>query len=131
MTAATAGSPSGPTAAGSEATVDTPIDLKHSPIDVTTEGRTVVLSVAHCLDEAAGGALLDAASAAVDAGPSRIDVDLRTVESFTLAGARALVGCRDLGARLPEGLHYRTGRGAGRDALMAAYTDDDAPSTGG
>ena len=69
-----------------------------------------------CLDEAAGGALLDAASAALDARPTRIDVDLRSLDSFTDAGARALVGCRDLGAKLPGGLHYRTGRGPGRDA---------------
>jgi hypothetical protein len=76
-----------------------------------------------CLDEAAGGALLDAASAALDTAPDRIDVDLRALDSFTDAGARALVGCRDLSAKLPEGLHYRTGRGPGRDALMAAYND--------
>ncbi len=127
MSAATAGAPTGPTAAGSDATVDTPLDLPRSPIDVTTEGGTVVLAVVRCLDEAAGGALLDAASAAVDAGPSRIDVDLRALDSYTDAGARALVGCRDLGSRLPEGLHYRTGRGPGREALLAAYTDADAP----
>jgi hypothetical protein len=127
MSAATAGAPSGPTAAGSDASVDMPLDRPRSPIDVTTDGGTVVLAVVRCLDEAAGGALLDAASAAVDSGPSRIDVDLRALDSFTDAGARALVGCRDLGARLPEGLHYRTGRGPGREALLAAYTDADAP----
>lgn len=130
MTAAPAGSPSRPTATGSEATDGPPTESRHSSIDVVTEGRTVVLSVVRCLDEAAGGALLDAASAAVDTGPRRIDVDLRSLESFTEAGARALVGCRDLGSRLPEGLHYRTGRGPGRDALLAAYTDDDAASNG-
>jgi hypothetical protein len=97
-----------------------------SPIDITTQGGTVVLSVVRCLDEAAGGALLEAASAALDTGPSRIEVDLRSLDSFTDAGARALVGCRDLGAKLPEGLHYRTGSGPGRDALLAAYTDHDA-----
>jgi hypothetical protein len=101
--------------------------LAHPPIDVITDGKTVVLAVVSRLDEAAGHALLDAASAALDAGPSRIDVDLRALDSFTDAGARALVGCRDLGARLPEGLHYRTGRGPGRDALLAAYTDADGP----
>jgi hypothetical protein len=130
MTAATAGSPSRPTATGSEVPAGPRPESRHSPIDVSTEGRTVVLSVVRCLDEDAGGALLDAASAALDSGPSRIDVDLRSLESFTEAGARALVGCRDLGARLPEGLHYRTGRGPGRDALLAAYTDDDVASNG-
>ncbi|HEX6420707.1 MAG TPA: hypothetical protein VFZ77_19550 [Acidimicrobiales bacterium] len=129
MTAATAGSPSGPTA-GREATSGPSAESRHSSIDVTTEGGTVVLSVTRCLDEAAGGALLAAAASAADRGPSRIDVDLRALESFTDAGARALVGCRDLGARLPEGLHYRTGRGPGRDALLAAYNDDEIAGTG-
>ena len=69
-------------------------------------------------------------SPAGGAGPSRIDVDLRALESYTDAGARALVGCRDLGAKLPEGLHYRTGRGPGREALLAAYTDVDAGPAG-
>jgi hypothetical protein len=119
MSAATAGAPMGPPATGSEAAPDP----ASSPIDVTTEGRTVVLAVERCLDEATGHALLDAAAAALDDGPVRIEVDLRALDSFTDAGARALVGCRDLGARLPGGLHYRTGRGAGRDALMAAYDD--------
>jgi hypothetical protein len=127
MSAATAGAPRGSTANGHEATVgSTP-----SHIDVSTEGDTVVLAVVRCLDEAAGGALLDAASAALDDAPARIDVDLRALDSYTDAGARALVDCRDLSARLPEGLHYRTGRGAGREALLAAYTDADPPRLGG
>jgi hypothetical protein len=121
MSSATAGAPAGPTATGSEALVQSP----PSPVDVTTEGRTVVLAVVRCLDETAGGALLDAAAAALDTGPDRIEVDLRALDSFTDAGARALVGCRDLSVKLPEGLHYRTGRGAGRDALMVAYNDAD------
>jgi hypothetical protein len=129
MTAAAgspAGTPSRTTAIGSDATFDTPLESPlRSPIDVTTEGTTVVLAVVRCLDEAAGGALLDAASAALDSQPTRIDVDLRALDSFTDAGARALVGCRDLGAKLPGGLHYRTGRGPGRDALLAAYTDHE------
>jgi hypothetical protein len=129
MTAATAGVPAAgtprPSATGSEAAVDSPpADAEHSPIDITTEGTTVVLAVVRCLDEKAGGALLDAASAALQHGPSRIEVDLRSLDSYTDAGARALVGCRDLSAGLPEGLHYRTGRGPGRDALLAAYTDN-------
>jgi hypothetical protein len=131
MTSAAAGSPaglpSGTTTIGSDATIDTPLEPSvRSPIDITTEGNTVVLAVVRCLDEAAGGALLDAASAALNSQPTRIDVDLRALDSFTDAGARALVGCRDLGAKLPGGLHYRTGRGPGRDALLAAYTDHDA-----
>ena len=130
MTTAAAGSPTGisrATATGSDATIENPLETAvRSPIDITTEGTTVVLAVVRCLDETAGGALLDAASAALDTQPTRIDVDLRALDSFTDAGARSLVGCRDLGAKLPGGLHYRTGRGPGRDALLAAYTDHDA-----
>ncbi|HEX5946626.1 MAG TPA: hypothetical protein VFY82_10130 [Acidimicrobiales bacterium] len=127
MSAASAGSSAGLTAAGAGAAVDPSVGRQRPPIDVIQEGDTVVLAVVHCLDEAAGGALVDAASAAVSSGPSRIDVDLRALDSYTDAGARALVSCRDLGSRLPEGLHYRTGRGPGRDALLAAYTDVDLP----
>jgi hypothetical protein len=128
MSAATAGAPTGPTAAGSDASVDAhPLDPGRSPIAVTSDGRNVVLAVVERLDEAAGGALIDAASAAVDGHTERIDVDLRSLESYTDAGARALVSCRDLCADLPEGLHYRTGRGPGRDALMAAYTEVPTP----
>ena len=127
MSAASAGFPAGLTAAGAGAAVDPSVGRQRPAIDVIQEGDTVVLAVIHCLDEAAGGALVDAASAAVDSGPSRIDVDLRALDSYTDAGARALVSCRDLGSRLPEGLHYRTGRGPGREALLAAYTDVDLP----
>lgn len=127
MSAAAAGAPASPTATGSDATVDLPVDTARPPIAVSTDGDTVVLAVIRCLDESTGDALLDAASAALDSRPSRIDVDLRSLDSFTDAGARALVGCRDLGARLPEGLHYRTGRGPGREALLTAYTDTDGP----
>jgi hypothetical protein len=127
MSAAPAGASTGPTAVGSDAATDPIVVSERPPIDVIQEGDTVVLAVVRCLDEAAGGALVDAASAAVDSGPSRIDVDLRALDSYTDAGARALVSCRDLGSRLPEGLHYRTGRGPGREALLAAYTDADLP----
>jgi hypothetical protein len=129
MSAATAGAPSGPPATGSDAAVDAALDHPRPSIDVTTEGDAVVIAVAHKLDEVVGAALIDAATAAVGRGPRRIDVDLRALEAFTDLGARALVGCRDLGSRLPEGLHYRTGRGPGREALLAAYTDADAAYT--
>jgi hypothetical protein len=122
MTAATAGTPKGPTAAGS----DTAAHAERVPIAVTTEGRTVVLAVLRDLDEVAGRELVKAASAAVEADSERIDVDLCALQGYTPDGAQALVACRDIAARLPQGLHYRTGRGAGRDALMAAYDDASA-----
>jgi hypothetical protein len=34
-----------------------------------------------------------------------------------------LVTCRTLGSDLPGGLHYRTSRGPGREALLSAYRD--------
>lgn len=132
MSAAAAGASSGPTAAGSDASVDaTPLDPRHSPIAVTSDGRTIVLAVRRSLDDAAGDALIEAATAAVDARTERIDIDLRSLESFTDGGAHALVSCRDVCSQLPEGLHYRTGRGPGRDALMAAYTELPGPESDG
>jgi hypothetical protein len=119
MTAAPAGSPTRPTADGS----DEPTATAESSIHVTTEGTTVVIAVAQCLDRATGAALVDAARAAVVTGPARLDIDLRGLDSFTDEGARALVDCRSLGGKLVGGLHYRTGRGPGREALLAAYAD--------
>lgn len=98
-------------------------------IRVATEGTTVVIAVERCLDIPTGEALLNAASAAVEAGPTRLDIDLRALETFTPEGADALVSCRALGARLAEGLHYRTGRGPGREALLAAYSEHDGQET--
>jgi hypothetical protein len=124
MTAATAGTPPRPTAAGSDG-----LDTVRSAINVTTEGPTVVIAVERRLDQPTGEALVEAAGAAVATGPSRLEIDLRGLESFTDDGARALVACRGLGSKLSEGLHYRTGRGPGREALLSAYADDtDAPT---
>jgi ABC-type transporter Mla MlaB component len=94
-------------------------------IRVATEGSTVVIAVAGELDITTGEALIDAAEAAVATGPSRLDIDLRALQQFDQAGAGALASCRELGTRLAEGLHYRTGRGPGRDALLAAYSELD------
>lgn len=91
-------------------------------IDVVQEREAVVISVRGHLDLGVGQSLVRAAAAAVDLrGVNRLDVDLRALESFTMEGTDALVACRSLGARLPDGLHYRTGRGAGRTALLTAY----------
>lgn len=96
-----------------------------SAIKVSSEGAAVVIAVGQCLDLATGEALVDAATAAVATGPTRLDIDLRGLESYTDEGAQALVACRTLGSKLPEGLHYRTGRGPGREALLTAYSDTD------
>ena len=120
MSAATAGSPTRPTAAGSDALASMP---ETTAINVTSDGTAVVIAVEGGLDQSTGEALIDAATAAVANGPSHLDIDLRGLESFTDEGARALVTCRTLGSELPGGLHYRTSRGPGREALLFAYSD--------
>jgi hypothetical protein len=104
-------------------------DQDPTSIRVATEGTTVVIAVERCLDMPTGEALISAASAAVAAGPSRLDIDLRALENFTPEGADALASCRALSPQLSEGLHYRTGRGPGRDALLAAYSELGADET--
>ena len=69
-----------------------------------------------------GAALVAAAEAALATEPERVDIDLRSLQSWTQDGAAALVRCREICGDLPDGLHYRTGRGPGRAALLAAYT---------
>jgi hypothetical protein len=128
MTAATAGSPPRPSN-GSDGSPGAAAAIEHargpsvSCITVTSEGSTVVIAVECTLDAREGEALLAAAEAALATGPARLDIDLRALDGYTDEGARALVACRDLGTGLPEGLHYRTGRGPGREALLAAYED--------
>jgi hypothetical protein len=109
----------GPAAADALATMP-------SSISVSSDGSAVVIAVEECLDRSTGEALVDAATAAVATGPSRLDIDLQALESFTDDGARALVTCGALAAQLPAGLHYRTSRGAGREALLTAYRDAEA-----
>jgi hypothetical protein len=119
MSAAAAGSPARSTAAGSDALAASMPEP--AAINVTAHGTAVVIAVEGGLDISTGNALIDAAAAAVAGGPSHLDIDLRGLESFTDEGARALVTCRALGSDLPGGLHYRTSRGPGREALLAAY----------
>lgn len=122
MTAATPPSPARPPSGELDEQSDR-TDQEATSIRVATEGTTVVIAVERCLDSPTGEALVTAASAAVAAGPSRLDIDLRALENFTPEGADALVSCRAFSAQLAEGLHYRTVRGPGRDALLAAYSE--------
>jgi hypothetical protein len=87
-------------------------------------GATVTISVSGCLDAVAGNALLDTVRAELDRGPSRIDVDLVQLVSFTEQGAAALAALRVLGTGLVDGLHYRTEAGAGGDAVLAAFAQE-------
>ena len=127
MTAAA--SPTRPPSGGHDGRNAAARDEQESPISAHTEGTTVVISVKGNLDLSTGAALIEAANAAVvGTGTTRLDIDLRALDEFNDEGASALVSCRQLGAQLAEGLHYRTGRGPGREALLAAYTDIDVDS---
>jgi hypothetical protein len=97
-------------------------------VQVAVDGEVVVLTPTGCLDAVAGAALLAAAEAAITSGASRLDVDLRSIDASTTEGAATLVACRGLATGLAEGLHYKTGRGAGREALLQAYTESGASS---
>ena len=81
----------------------------------------MVLELSDALDPRAGRVLVDAVTSAVATDPERVDIDLRALVSWTPEGARALVECREICRDVPDGLHYRTGRGPGREALLAAY----------
>jgi hypothetical protein len=93
-----------------------------SVVTIHTDDGSVLLQVGSRLDAETGVALLAAMSTALQSGPDRISVDLCRLAAWTEEGANVLVRCREMCADLPEGLHYRTGRGPGRDALLAAYT---------
>jgi hypothetical protein len=47
------------------------------------------------------------------------------VDDYTADGAASLVGCRDLGDGLAEGVRYRTAVGPGSDALLTAFSPPD------
>jgi hypothetical protein len=100
----------------------TPVASRRAPVTVRSEGAVVVLELSDALDASVGQTLVDAATAAVAEAPDRLDIDLRQLRSWTQEGAVALVRCREICRDLADGLHYRTGRGPGRDALLAAYS---------
>lgn len=101
----------------------TPLEPERT-VERTASGDLIVLTVLGRLDGGSGAALVRAVGAAVDGPVVRIDVDLSAITSFTPEGARWLLRCRGLSEGLPEGLHYRPGRGPGQAALLAAYADE-------
>ena len=96
----------------------TPVAARRAPVTVRTEGAAVVLELSDLLDAAVGAPSSTPPTAAVADGPERVDIDLRSLQSWTQDGAAALVRCREICGDLPDGLHYRTGRGPGRAALL-------------
>lgn len=99
----------------------TSLASRSAPLTVRTESGAVVLEVGDALDERTGRVLVDAVASAVATTPERVDIDLTALAAWTPEGAASLVRCREMCRDLPDGLHYRTGRGPGRDALLAAY----------
>ena len=87
---------------------------------------TATITLGGRLDANAGVELLAELQGHLDAGASRVDIDLLGLDDWNPEGARALRRCRRLAQNLTGGLHYRTGPGAGHDALLEAFADDDA-----
>lgn len=87
------------------------------------DDAAVVLTIEGPLDQLSGEALVQAVATAVAGGAGRLEIDLCSLTGYTEDGACSLVTCRHLCEGLADGLHYRTGQGPGRDALLAAYAD--------
>lgn len=100
----------------------TTVGSRRAPVTVRIDDAAVVFELCDALDAPTGAALVAAAESAVVAVPERVDIDLQRLRSWTQDGVASLVRCREICRDLPGGLHYRTGRGPGRDALLAAYS---------
>ncbi len=96
----------------------------------TIDGHASVVLEGH-LDAATGAELLEVVARLAAHDPSRIDIDLGVLVSFTADGAAALARCRDLCTAVPDGLHYRTEGGAGQLALLSAFEREPEVDTVG
>ena len=96
------------------------------PPAVQRAGSVVTVVVTGLLDANAGVELLATLQAELDAA-SRVDIDLLGVTGSNPEGARSLRRARTLSGRLTDGLHFRTGPGAGQEALLEAFAEDDEP----
>jgi hypothetical protein len=90
-------------------------------VRASSEQGNVTIALEGHLDADIGDRLLDAVRSELVHEPVRIDIDLSVLASFAADGAVALSRCRDICARLPDGLHYRTEGGAGQLALLSAF----------
>jgi hypothetical protein len=88
------------------------------------DGAQVTITPTGALDANGGVELLAALQAELETA-SRVDIDLRSVSGWTPEGARSLRRARSLAVRLVDGLHFRTGPGAGQEALLVAFADDE------
>lgn len=94
------------------------------PVTVSPATVGVTVTITGELGQHAGEALVQATARAVADGAPRVEIDLCGITGFTDDGASALVACRALCAGAADGLHYRTGQGPGRDALLVAYAEE-------
>jgi hypothetical protein len=94
---------------------------------VASTDRTLTITIRGHLDQATGAALLELAGNAVVDDVERVDVDLQGLDSFTTEGAAALGSCREVCSELTDGLHYRTGQGAGAAALLEGCANSGTP----
>ena len=94
-----------------------------APLHGVAAPSGIVLTIDGCLDQQAGEALVGAVTDAVVQGAGRLEVDLCSITGFTDDGACSLVAIRNLCDGLAHGLHYCTGQGPGREALLAAFAE--------
>jgi hypothetical protein len=92
-------------------------------VSVRRDDSLVTILVSGTLDANGGVELLAALQAELD-GATRLDIDLLGVTGSTPEGARSLLRARSFSARLTGGLHFRTGPGAGQDALLEAFAEE-------
>ena len=84
-----------------------------------------MLRVDGLLDIHAGAELVAAVAKAVNAGSTKLDIDLTDIDGYDEHGASALLACRDAAQSLGSGFHYRTcSGGPGQDVLLYAYADE-------
>lgn len=91
---------------------------------VERAGSVVTMVVTGQLDANAGVELLACLQAEVESA-SRVDIDLQGVTGSSPEGTRSLRRARALATPLADGLHFRTGPGAGQTALLDAFAVDD------
>jgi hypothetical protein len=92
-------------------------------------GEPAVVTVRGRLDAATAVDLESLVRDLVEHGLVGLEIDLREVAEWSGAGADGLVRCHRIAARLTDGLRYRTGRGPGHEALLAAYQHLDSSPT--
>jgi hypothetical protein len=80
------------------------------------------LRVCGHLDVRTGGELLHVVRSAVDRHPSRLEIDLQAMETFTPEGVAALSACGAYTGSFPGGLHMRTMGDAAREAVLTAFS---------